>query len=200
MPDLGIGETIASLTASTAAEAGTAGATDAALSSTAYAGSTAASASLGPGTAAAAGGTVGTTGLAISATGAGAQGYGTIMGAAAQGRMARLQGQATQLRAARDRINMVREARIKTAMITQSAANSGTTGSSASAGGTGSVTSQLGSNLSFQNQQLQIGQGMTNAYQSIASAEGVEAIGGGLIKTGGTIFQNRDQVNDIFRS
>lgn len=88
-------------------------------------------------------------GLAVGAAG-------TVMSYKQQKKQAKFQkrAQAAQraqdnMRAARERREAIRNARIASAQITQNAANQNVAGSSAALGGIGSIESQLNQNLSF---------------------------------------------------
>lgn len=67
------------------------------------------------------------------------------------------------LDAARQRMISIREARAKRAAILQSAENQGAAGSSGAAGGAAGILGQLEQNLTFINQQFDLGHEMLNA-------------------------------------
>jgi hypothetical protein len=79
------------------------------------------------------------------------------------------QGRASAVEEARKRTLAVREARIKRAMIENSATTQGVGGSGLS-GGTSSVASQMGSNIGYSNQMQSFGAQASAANQRAADA------------------------------
>ena len=123
-------------------------------------------------------------GLAVAAGGA-------VMSYKAQQKQVKMQkrAQAAQraqdnMKAARERREAIRNARIAAGSISQDAANQGVSGSSAALGGLGSIGSQLNQNLSFLDQynrlsdQASIALGKANQYGVNAQTWGsVSSIG-----------------------
>ena len=72
--------------------------------------------------------------------------------------------------AAQERRQQIREERIKRARILQSAENTGTAGSSGEAGALSGLSTQLGSNLGFNQEQLNLGGQITRANQKASDA------------------------------
>lgn len=86
------------------------------------------------------------------------------------------------MKAARERREAIRNARLASGTITQNAANQGVSGSSAALGGLGSIESQLNQGLSFldgfNRLSDQAGRAMTKANKAGVTAEGWGAVSG----------------------
>jgi Flp pilus assembly protein TadG len=97
-------------------------------------------------------------------------------------KQSRLQQQAEELQAARQRSDVIRQARIAQAEVKSSAANQGVAGSSMAQGGQGSLTSQMNSNLSFldgmKTANIAIGQAGSQANQAAYNAQVGQQIAG----------------------
>lgn len=94
------------------------------------------------------------------------------------------------MKAARERREAIRNARLSSGVVTQNAANQGVSGSSAALGGLGSIQTQLNQGLSFLDGMNKLADQASN-YESRANKAGVKAgmwnsIGG----LGMTVFQN----------
>lgn len=97
--------------------------------------------------------------VAIAAVAVGVAAVGTVATISAQNKAAKAQKkqfayqrQIDNLRAARERTQAIRAARISQGQVTQTAVNQGASGTSASLGGIGSIQSQLAGTLSFLDQ------------------------------------------------
>lgn len=136
-------------------------------------------------------------GLAVSA-------YGTTKSISAQKKAAKAndkQFKAQQgmdnLRAARERAQAIRAARLSRGQAQQNAVNQGAQGTSISLGGLGSIDSQLAGNLSFLDQynslsdQASIQAGKVAKYQSKAQ------VAGQVAQLGMEVFQNSTGISDV---
>lgn len=137
--------------------------------------------------------------LAAVAIGTAVSAYGAIEQGNNQKKMARAQQQQQQLQAARERTQQVREARIKMAQIQSTAESQGAGGSSGAIGGAESVVSQANTNLTYINNQEELGNKISDAQQGIINAQGIQAVGSGISKIGGTVFDNKDEIASIFK-
>ena len=97
-----------------------------------------------------------------------------VAATAAQNKAAKNQRRAQSLRAARERVQAVREARIKEALVQQTAEGQGVATSSAPKGGVGAIQSQLGTNINFIDQQEKIAK---RTSQYLAKAATLQSIG-----------------------
>lgn len=126
----------------------------------------------------------------------------SVVGAIKQGQAAKQEEEARanleKIRAKRERVQQIRQARIQRAEILQQGANAGVGESSSVATGAAGVYGQAFSNISYINQQTSIGQSITNARQSQLDAQGVSVLGQGFADIGGTIFANRKNIQDVF--
>lgn len=136
--------------------------------------------------------------LAAVAIGTAVSAYGSIQQGNNQKKMARAQQQQQQLQVARERTQQVREARIKMAQIQSTAENQGAGSSSGAIGGAESVISQQNTNLTYINNQEALGNKISDAQQGIINAQGVQTVGAGIAKLGGTVFDNKDEIKSIF--
>ncbi len=103
-----------------------------------------------------------------------------------------------KLRAKRERVQQIRQARVQRAEILQAGANSGASESSSVQSGAAGVYAQAFSNISYINQQESIGQGIHNARQSQIDAQGTIMLGQGMQDIGGAIFANKQNIHDVF--
>lgn len=139
--------------------------------------------------------------LLAVAIGATATSYSQSRKAASAARQqSQIQQRMADMKAARERRDAVRQARIARAEIEQLGASTGTSGSSGVAGGVGSVQSQLGYNLSFlDNMQSMSGQASIFAQKQItaetnaqtASSIASTAWGSGGSTAASTIFSKK---------
>ena len=138
--------------------------------------------------------------LSIAAIGAATSAYGGLQQASAMKKAERARARQEEIRASRERMSQVREAIAKRASIEQSATNQGSAESSAGIGGAQGVTGQLGTNQAYITQQQLVGESLSRANQQIADAQGVQVLGAGIADVGGTVFANRKEIKDIFKS
>lgn len=141
-------------------------------------------------------------GIGLAAIGTVASVVGGIEGASAASRAAKAREQQQAIQAQQQRMEQVRQARIKAAAITAAANNQGVSDSSGAMGGEQGINANLAANTSFIDQQVQAGMALSKAQNAQASAQGVESIGSGISKIGGTVFNNRNEIssayNDVF--
>jgi len=99
-----------------------------------------------------------------------------------QRRQNRLNQRKTDVRNSRQRVNLVRKARIARAQVEASAAATGGAGGSGVAGGVASIGSQVASNLGFVNRIGSVDEAITQSRdregQALGSAARSQAIGG----------------------
>jgi len=137
-------------------------------------------------------------GLGLAAGGTVVSTIGALQNQAAMARAERANRRAQEIASARERTKQVREARITAARIAQSAIAQGVQESSGAKGGLFSLQSQRNANLSYINQQELISQALSKARQQQINSQGLVTLGEGTAKIGGTIFGNREEINDIF--
>lgn len=138
--------------------------------------------------------------LAAIAVGTGISTYAGVEGAKAARKVSEARSKGESIRAARERTKQIREGRIKQAQILQAGANVGAgESSSVQSGAAGAMQSAFG-NIQFINQQESIGKSITTAQQGVYRAQGVGAIGAGISDIGGAVFNNRQELGDIFSS
>lgn len=133
---------------------------------------------------------------AVSAVaGAGAAVVGTAKSISAQKKAARAQGEQFKYqramdnnRAARERVQAVRAARLSYGQTSQAAVNQGAENSSASLGGLGSIASQLNSNLSFLDTNNRISDLATAAGARAAKAGAAAEVWGAVAGAGMKVF------------
>lgn len=118
--------------------------------------------------------------------------------ASAQKKELQAQQRMNDLKAARERMQQVREARIKRAQVEQSAANSGAADSSGAISGAQTVTSQIGQNIGFLNQQQGLSDRISHYKTTEINAQGIQAIGQGISALGDKATANSDEIASIF--
>jgi hypothetical protein len=141
--------------------------------------------------------------LIIAGVGAGIAAVGTVSSISAQKKAAKAnkkqfayQRQQDDLRAARERREAIRAARLSMGTASQNSVNQGAENSSAALGGLGSIASQLSGNLSFLDKintlsdQASIQAGKVSKYTSQAQTAGAVA---GL---GAAVFSNSQDIAD----
>ena len=105
--------------------------------------------------------------------------------------------------AAQERRQQIREERIKRARVLQSAENTGTVGSSGEFGAVSSLSTQLGSNLGFNNAQIDLGGQISDATQKASDyafdSKVSGQIGGMFLDLSGNLF-NAGGGFDMFKS
>lgn len=111
-----------------------------------------------------------------------------------QKKAAATQRSSDNMKAARERREAIRNARLASASVTQDAVNDGVIGSSAALGGLGSIASQLNQNLSFLDGQNrladQAGTELSKANKAIGSAQ----TWGAVSNLGMTVFSNAGKI------
>lgn len=127
--------------------------------------------------------------------GAGAAVVGTAKSISAQKKAARAQGEQFKYqramdnnRAARERVQAVRAARLSYGQTSQAAVNQGAENSSASLGGLGSIASQLNSNLSFLDTNNRISDLATAAGARASKAGAAAEVWGSVANLGMKVF------------
>lgn len=139
------------------------------------------------------------TSLVVSTVAMGAQAYSTNRAARAQRRSQRIEQRRADIANARERRATVRAARVARSQVEAQAATSGVGGSSTTAGSLASIQQQLGSNLSFldQNQMLSAASTAANLdaakWMSRANTAGAVAeVGMGInSRTGGVGYKKK---------
>lgn len=138
-------------------------------------------------------------GLAIGAAGA-------VMSYTAQKKQAKYQKRAAaaqrgadNMKAARERREAIRNARIASAEMAQGAANDGVSSSSAALGGLGSIATQLNQGLSFLDGQNaladQAGRALTRANEFAGKAQTWKSVG----NLGMSVFSNASGITNSFK-
>lgn len=135
------------------------------------------------------------------------QGVSTIkqMGASgkandAQNKAMDIQRRADELKQNRERRQVIREARIKRAMIEQGGANQGATTSSAVTGGAAGITSQASGNLSFLDNMGSMNQATTRSLTQANNYTQEAAEFGAMASLGNTVFSSAGGFKTIFSS
>lgn len=141
--------------------------------------------------------TIAIIGASIAAIGTGVSVAGSIESGHAQKKAEQARSQMQAIQAARERTQQVREARIKTAAVQAVAENQGAGGTSAAIGGQMAIQGQLGQNVSFIDQQVQAGEAISRANQQNINAQGLETLGAGAAKIGGSIFSGREEISAV---
>ncbi len=103
-----------------------------------------------------------------------------------------------KLRAKRERVQQIRQARIQRAEILQQGENAGAGESSSVATGAAGTFAQAFSNISYINQQESIGRGITAARTDQIAGQGLATLGKGMQDVGGMIFANQKNIQDVF--
>ena len=134
-------------------------------------------------------------GLAFAGTAASVYGQVQAGKAAKDAQIARARQE--EIRAAQQRTQQIRQSRIKRAQIEQAAASSGAESSSATTGASG-VTSAGFSNIQYINDQVSIGKSASAAEQRGIDAQGISNLGSGVAALGGSVFNQRAEIQDIF--
>lgn len=136
-------------------------------------------------------------GLAISAGGA-------AMSQEAQAKQLKARQGMSNLQAQNERLDQVRQSRIKSAQILQAGATQGVGESSAVTGGAQSVQGQAESNIGYIGQQQGLVNDVFSAQRGEMNAAGITNIGKGVTSIGSTLFDPDVQAgikktyNDIF--
>lgn len=141
----------------------------------------------------------------IAGIGLGVAAAGTYMSVKAQQKQVKLQKQAIRaqraqdnLKAARERREAIRNARISTGAVTQAAANQGVSDSSATLGGLGSIEQQLNQGLSFLDTSNRLADQATEAIGR-ANIQGMKANTYAQVgQLGMQVFQNASGIGSIF--
>lgn len=102
-------------------------------------------------------------------------------------------------RAARERVQAIRSARLSAGQATQAGANQGVSSSSASLGGVGSIVSQLDSNLSFLDTQSKLSDQASEAIGRASRYGAASAVWGSVAHLGMTVFDSAGGVGAIKR-
>lgn len=142
--------------------------------------------------------TIALVGLGLSAAGTAFSVYQGNQAAKDQKKAMKAQQRASDLKAARERVQAVREARIRRASVVASAGQTGTGMSSGVAGGTGSIQSQLGGNLNFSLGQQALGREATSANISAAGHQADANMWSAVAGLGGSLIGNSQQVSSLF--
>ena len=137
-------------------------------------------------------------GLGISAVGQFKQQKAAKKAARAQEESLRLQQRSASIRAARERVQQVREARIKRAQAVAGAAIGGTLDSSGLAGGVGGIQSQLGANLAFSQNIEDLGIQATAQNVKASNAQSQSNMWGAVAGFGQSMFSNSSQIGSMF--
>lgn len=124
-----------------------------------------------------------------------------------EARRARSEQSASQsLQAEQERRNQIREERVRRSQIINQAAQTGTGGSSGESGALGALSTNLGSNIGFNEAMIQSGQRITGFNQASAnfassaqSAQNKGAMWGQVSNVGSTMFSNAGGFKTIFK-
>lgn len=136
--------------------------------------------------------------LGVMAVGTIVSGVGAIKNANAQQAQLKAQGRMADVEAQQARLEQVRQSRIARAKIEQAGADQGVGESSSVTTGASGVVGQAESNINYINNQQDIDQAIFKAKSAQVSASGIESLGEGLQKLGGSVFANSDKIKDIF--
>lgn len=136
-------------------------------------------------------------GLALAAVGTGVSVVGSIESGNAQKKAEKARAQMEAIKAARERTQQVREARVKAAAAQVNAENQGAGESSSAVTGQSGIFNQASQNISFIDQQVQSGEAISRATQQNIDAQGLETLGAGVAKVGGSIFSGREEISGI---
>lgn len=141
---------------------------------------------------------MGVVGAVLSVVGAGIGLFGQMSQASAQRDASRAQARLASLKAARERTQQIREARIKRAQVEQTAANAGAAASSGAISGAQTIESAAASNIAYINQEEGFQQAFDHFRRRELNAEGIAQLGSSVMGIGSTIFNNKDEIGDIF--
>lgn len=136
--------------------------------------------------------------ISLAVAGTATATYGGIKQGQAAKEEERQRANLEKLRAKRERVQQIRQARIQRAEILQAGANSGAGESSSVQTGAAGTYAQAFSNISYINSQEAIGRGISEARQDQINAQGLQTLGKGMQDLGGIIFANAQDINDIF--
>lgn len=143
-------------------------------------------------------GTIALLGLGASAVGTAVGYYQSKQAAAHQKKAMEAQQRASDMRAARERIEQVRRSRIARAAVLANAAQTGTSGSSGVAGGVGSLQSQTASNIGFSFAQQGLGKVATSNNVAAAGHQSTANMWQAFGDLGRTLTANSQRVSSIF--
>ncbi len=104
-----------------------------------------------------------------------------------------------KIRAKRERVQQIRQARIQRAEILQQGANSGASESSSVQTGAAGTYAQAFSNIQYINTQEAIGRGLKESRQDAQDAAGLITLGKGIMDVAGMAFGNMQNINTIFQ-
>jgi hypothetical protein len=136
--------------------------------------------------------------IALTLVGTGVGVYGAMEQGAAAKQSERTQQRLQDRRAARERTQQIRQARIQRAQVFAKGANQGAGESSGVQGGAYAASSNAYSNIQYINAQQGYGQAMSRARQRGMDGQGISALGAGLQDLGSTVFTYKDELGDIF--
>jgi len=136
--------------------------------------------------------------LALSAIGTGTSILGGLKEGAAQKSAEKMRAGQLRIETARERTRQIRAGRAARAQVLQQGANTGASESSSVATGAAGAMSQAYSNIVGLNQQESAGIGQSAIRQDIIDARGIQTLGQGMTQLGGAIFNNQDELADIF--
>lgn len=136
--------------------------------------------------------------LTAAVIGTATSAVGSVMQQQAAQKAAKANAKLQDIEAQRERVKQVRTSRIARANIEQAGANAGAADSSSVIGGAQDATNQGNQNISFINLEQSAGRQISNAQNQQAQAGGIVDIGSGLQQIGGTVFNNRKELTDIF--
>lgn len=120
-------------------------------------------------------------GTAISA-------YGAVKSSAAQAEQLRAKQAMANLQSQNERLDQIRQARIKSAQIQQMGSNQGAGESSSVTTGVSGAQGQAESNIGYINNEGSIVNNIFKDERNIGEGKGLEAIGGDVKKVGSTLF------------
>ena len=139
-------------------------------------------------------------GIGVQAYSAKKQRAATRKGVKAQERAIATQQRAADLKAARDRVRSIREARIKRATLVARAEGAGVGGASGAQAGRQGVVQQLAGNLGFSQQVQGLGAQASAFNQQAAVAQGQAATWGAIGGIGQSIFSNSERIGGMFNT
>lgn len=136
--------------------------------------------------------------LAAMAIGAAISAYGQVQEGAANKKLGEARAQQSKIEAARERTRQIRAARVARAQVVQAGSDQGVSDSSGVKAGAAGAMTQAFNNIQGINYQESGGKAISVGQQGIINARGVQSAGQGLAALGGTISNNKDELNDIF--
>jgi len=143
-------------------------------------------------------------GLGLSAFGSYQQSKAAGRAADAQQKSLRLQQRQAAIKASRERIGQIRDARRARAAVIASGVNAGVGGSSGVAGGVGGIQSNLAGNLAFSRNIQSLGEQATSANVASAGYTADANMWGAVSNAGGFMFSDSERisgsVNKMFKS